>query len=88
MDRIRFFRAAVAATAALSLLLVLSLGLSACGSGASTSGSTASGATTGAKQDEDKDLAPNFSGPTLGGQQVSLEQYRGKPLIVVFMGYT
>jgi hypothetical protein len=86
MDRVRFFRAAVAATASLSLLLVLSLGLSACGSGGSTSGSTASGVITGAKQD--KDLAPTFSGPTLGGKQVSIEQYRGKPLIVIFMGYT
>ena len=29
--------------------------------------------------------APSFSGSTLAGQTVSLDQYRGKPLLVVYM---
>lgn len=82
MDRVRFLRVAAAATAFLSVLLALSLGLSACGSG----GSAASGA--GAQDGGSKDLAPSFSGPTLDGTQVSLEQYRGKPLILVYMTFT
>jgi hypothetical protein len=32
--------------------------------------------------------APSFSGLTLAGQTVSLDQYRGKPLLVVYMTYT
>ena len=88
MDRARLFKAATAATAVVSLLLALSLGLSACGSGGSVSSATSSGATNGGQQDDAKDPAPSFSGVTLDGKQVSLEQYRGKPLIVVFMGYT
>jgi cytochrome oxidase Cu insertion factor (SCO1/SenC/PrrC family) len=82
MDHVRFSRAAAAATAVLTVLLVLSLGLSACGSG----GSAASGA--GVQDGGSKDLAPSFSGPTLDGTQVSLEQYQGKPLILVYMTYT
>ena len=37
---------------------------------------------------DSSDLAPSFSGTTLNGKQVSLEQYRGKPLILVYMTYT
>jgi hypothetical protein len=37
------------------------------------------GATTTAK------TAPDFSGVTLDGSQVSLGQYRGKPLVLAFM---
>ena len=33
----------------------------------------------------DEDLAPDFSGVTLDGAQVSLSDFRGKPVVVVFM---
>lgn len=32
-----------------------------------------------------KEPAPDFSGVTLDGQQVSLSEYRGKPVVIVFM---
>lgn len=31
------------------------------------------------------DTAPDFSGATLGGDEVSLAAYRGKPLVLAFM---
>jgi cytochrome oxidase Cu insertion factor (SCO1/SenC/PrrC family) len=88
MRRIRFFKAAAAAAVVLSVLLVLSVVISACGSGGSASDPTASGVASGERAAEGSDLVPSFSGRTLDGQQVSLEQYRGKPLILVFMTYT
>ena len=87
MDRIRLFRAA-AAMVALSAFLGLSLGLSACGSGGSVSDSTGSSVAAGGEAAESSDLAPSFSGLTLDGKQVSLDQFRGKPLILVYMTYT
>jgi cytochrome oxidase Cu insertion factor (SCO1/SenC/PrrC family) len=59
--------------AVVGALLVLATGLLAgCG------GSTSSTATT-AK------LAPDFTGVTLDGAEVSLSEYRGKPLVLAFM---
>ena len=87
MRRSRLLKATAAATAALSVLLALSLGLYACGSGGSASGDTASTMAR-AQAVDSSDLAPSFSGTTLNGKQVSLEQYRGKPLILVYMTYT
>ncbi len=67
---------------------MLSLGLSACGSDGPASGSTASSLAGAGETAESGDLAPSFSGLTLDGKQVSLDQYRGKPLILVYMTYT
>ncbi len=37
---------------------------------------------------DDADTAPSFSGPTLDGKTVSLDQYRGKPLLLIYMTHT
>jgi len=65
---------------ALLALLAPVLGLSACGSSSSDVGSTGSTASG--------DLAPYFSGVTLAGDIVSLDQYRGRPLLLVYMTST
>jgi cytochrome oxidase Cu insertion factor (SCO1/SenC/PrrC family) len=63
--------------AILAVLLVLAMGLlGGCGLGAGGSGS----ATTAAPK-----AAPDFSGTTLAGTEVSLSEYRGKPLVLAFM---
>jgi len=73
-------RSVLLSTIALLALLGLALGMSACGSSSSEVGSTESTASG--------DLAPDFSGVTLAGDIVSLDQYRGKPLLLVYMTYT
>lgn len=81
MERVRHARTILAAVAALSVVLALALGLSACGS-TGTAVSDSSGTAAGG------DAAPSFSGVTLAGETVSLDQYRGKPLLLVYMTYT
>lgn len=56
----------------LALLLTASVVLSGCSSSVEISTTT-------------KAPAPDFSGVTLDGEQVSLSGYRGKPVVVVFM---
>jgi cytochrome oxidase Cu insertion factor (SCO1/SenC/PrrC family) len=67
-----------------SLLLILAAVLSACGSGAGTSatGNAATTAEVGGKP------APAFSGVTLDGKTVTLDQFRGKPLFLIYMTST
>lgn len=77
-------KAAAAAIIAIAISIVLALGLSACGSqtlehAGNAPASQQSVSAAGGK------AAPSFSGPTLDGKTVSLDQYRGKPLIVVYM---
>lgn len=80
-------RAAVGATVALTVLLALSLGSAACGSvTGAASGATSNGATASSEQRASaKDPAPSFSGVTLDGKIITLDQYRGKPLLLVYM---
>lgn len=56
-----------------TVLLVAAFALAGCGSSA-PSGTTAAAAT-----------APDFSVTTLDGVDVSLSEYRGKPLVLAFM---
>ena len=69
-------------------VLVIALGTSlfACGS-AGTSPSGAGGGTA-ATAVADSKSAPGFSGTTLAGDTVALDQYRGKPLLLVYMTST
>ena len=71
------------------VLLALGAGLVACGSApaGSTSASSSGFAptTTGTSSLE---AAPAFSGATLDGKTVSLDQFRGKPLFLVYMTST
>ena len=61
-----------------SVLIALSLVFSACGS----DGVEAGGAQTTAAAGP---AATPFSGATLDGKTVSLDQYKGKPLLLVYM---
>lgn len=65
------------------LLLVLLLAAVACGSSASegTTETTQTAQTT----DAGGAQAPDFNGVTLAGEEVSLSEYRGKPLVLAFM---
>ena len=91
MVRFRISRVAAAAMAVVSLMLILGLGLSACGAsggaaettvGGDTGSTGSTSATAGGK------AAPSFSGSTLDGKTVSLDQFRGKPLLLVYMTYS
>ena len=66
---------------AVSFMLVFAAVLSACGSSGATSawGDTASG---------DGKPAPAFSGVTLDKKAITLDQFRGKPLLLVYMTST
>jgi cytochrome oxidase Cu insertion factor (SCO1/SenC/PrrC family) len=68
------------------LLLVFAAVLSACGSG--TSKSAWGDAVAGKEPAADGKPAPAFSGVTLGGKAVTLDQFRGKPLLLVYMTST
>ena len=59
---------------AVALLLVFAAVLSACGSTGTASG--------------DSKPAPPFSGVTLDKKAVTLDQFRGKPLLLVYMTST
>ena len=72
--RIRARSAAVLTIAAAAAVL-FSLVLVSCGPTATAGGSLPAAAR----------LAPDFSGVTLDGVQVSLSEYRGKPLVLTFM---
>lgn len=71
------------------LLLTVAVVAGACGgktAGSAGTGSSASTAVAGASASPavaDKS-APAFSGETLKGTPVSLESYRGKPLVLIF----
>ena len=68
--------------ALLLLLLVVALGAAACGSSSPEAGQSTSTESTAAA---DTIQAPEFSGTTLEGTEVSLSEYRGKPLVLAFM---
>jgi hypothetical protein len=73
-------------------VLVIALGTSlfACGSTGADPAGTGQGTTQGAAATAaaDSKIAPAFSGSTLAGDTVSLDQYRGKPLLLVYMTST
>jgi hypothetical protein len=80
-------RRLLGALLATSLLLVLAAAVSACGSSGAASawGDTVAG--DGATQTDGKP-APDFSGVTLDKKTVTLDQFRGKPLLLVYMTST
>ena len=80
MGAVRTTRAAAVAMAGVSLALALALGLTACATVGEGAGATAT--TAGGK------AAPAFSGITLNGETVGLDQYKGKPLLLVYMTYS
>lgn len=73
----------VGAVLGVSLLLILAAAVSGCGSGAAKSawGDTTPGDQTAGTGKP----APAFSGVTLDGKTVIVDQYRGKPLLLVYM---
>ena len=74
-------RRLLGALLAVSLLVIFAAVLSACGSGGAKSawGDTVAGDEATGKP------APAFSGVTLDGKTLALDQYRGKPLLLVYM---
>lgn len=76
-------RAAVVTAAVLLLVLALGLALRA-DSRRGQGGGTRDGDPSGPGAASAGRTAPSFSGVTLDGKAVSLEAYRGKPLILVF----
>jgi cytochrome oxidase Cu insertion factor (SCO1/SenC/PrrC family) len=83
MRRISVTKAAAAAFLALSLLVGLGAAATACGTAAAGS-SSGTPATSASKARP----APAFSGVTLAGKTVSLDQFRGKPLFIIYMTST
>lgn len=81
MSGISTRRRLVGALLAVSLLVIFAAVLSACGSGGAKS---VWGSPVPSDQVDGKP-APAFSGVTLDGKAVSLDQYRGKPLLLVYM---
>ncbi len=82
MKRITSVRAVVAALLIAALLVGLGSILASCGSepaAGTSSGVTSPGSDTGGAG------APQFSGVTLDGDIVTLDQFRGKPLLLVYM---
>jgi len=69
---------------AVSLLVIFAGAVSACGS---SSGTSAGGNTAATTEAEGKP-APTFSGITLNGKTVALDQFRGKPLFLIYMTST
>ena len=68
---------------AFSLLIIFAGALCACGTGAATSAGSQPSAAV-----DDRKPAPTFSGVTLDGKTLTLDQYRGKPLLLVYMTST
>jgi thiol-disulfide isomerase/thioredoxin len=64
--------------AVVGALLIVAVVLGGCGSSSSTVSTTEATTISG-------NTAPDFSGVTLDGVQVSLSAYRGKPVVLVFM---
>ena len=77
-DRVSTFTAGMLTAGMVALLVVLmAVFLVGCGSAASsTTGDTGGSSTS---------LETGFSGVTLDGTEVSLSQYRGRPLVLTFM---
>lgn len=71
---------------ALAVLGLLTLAVSGCG----PTGGTGSGGTTGqahpATQESGRKPAPELSGTTLDGLELSREAFAGKPLVLAFWG--
>ena len=68
--------------AIVAVLLVLATGvLAACGAASNSS----SGSNPGSSTPTTAKSAPEFSGVTLDGTEVSLSEYRGKPVVLAFM---
>ena len=91
MDRVRALRAAMAVMPVVSLVLVLGLVFTACGSSGGAIETTAVGGTDSVGDTVTASggrAAPPFSGLTLDGDNVSLDQFRGKPLLLVYMTYS
>jgi cytochrome oxidase Cu insertion factor (SCO1/SenC/PrrC family) len=70
----------LAALGVLSLAAVLSLYVTACGAGEASTSPPGAGTAAHAGQQ----AAPDFSGTTIDGEQVSLAGFAGKPTILVF----
>jgi cytochrome oxidase Cu insertion factor (SCO1/SenC/PrrC family) len=81
MRRFLIGRRLAGALLAASVLLSFAVVLSACGSGATKSvwGNPVP------RDEADGKPAPAFSGITLDGKTLTLDQYRGKPLLLVYM---
>ena len=73
-------RAVVAALLAASLFAGLGILLSSCGAAPTQTGWTPTTAVASSPK-----AAPQFSGVTLDGKTVTLDQYRGRPLFLVYM---
>jgi cytochrome oxidase Cu insertion factor (SCO1/SenC/PrrC family) len=76
-------RRLIGALLAVSLLLIFAGVLSACGSSAATSAGDQAAATG-----DDGKPAPAFSGVTLDGKTLTLDQFRGRPLFLIYMTST
>ncbi len=68
-----------------AFLLVAITGLLVAGAAWLFAGCSSTSSDTNTSKDLGAALAPDFSGVTLDGEQVSLSDYRGKPVAVVFM---
>lgn len=82
LKMISLARAAVVTLLAASLLAGAGLVFASCGSEPATG--TSSGVTS-PEPDNGGTGAPQFSGVTLDGEIVTLDQFRGKPLLLVYM---
>lgn len=73
-------------TALLALVVIVSAGsLVGCGMEGTTTTRPDSITGTASPSTVSEDAAPDFSGVTLDGLDVSLSEYRGKPLVLAFM---
>lgn len=80
--------AVFAALVVAALLAGLGAVLSSCGSTATDpapTGSTGTGQPVTTVISSSSKAAPQFSGVTLDGKTITLDQYRGKPLFLVYM---
>lgn len=78
--------AKVVIAAFVTLMTVASLALlMGCGAGGTTTTRPDSTTGTASPPAASEDMAPDFSGVTLEGLDVSLSEYRGKPLVLAFM---
>jgi hypothetical protein len=80
----------VSVLCAASLVVIFAGALSACGSDAGTpaGGNSAAGSGPTATAEVDGNPAPAFSGVTLDGKTLTLDQFRGKPLFLIYMTST
>jgi hypothetical protein len=67
------------------LAALLLIAFAGCGSGATSSATTGAAAAAGSEATASAKAAPDFAGPTIDGLDVSLSEYRGKPLVLAFM---